>query len=346
MTIRRFVVSGVHSLATRSGLMARLCASRWRSRRLLILCYHGFSLRDEHQWRPALYMTGDTFAARLGQLTRLGATVLPLSEALDRLHRGALPKAAVAITVDDGMYDFLEIAYPVLRRWGFPVTLYCSTWYVENDLPVFDVMMGYLLWRGVENRCEAVTLEELGRTVLLTDRDSARRAGGELLSVVRQRHYSGTQKHEILERLATGVGEDLESLRARRILSLLRPHELQALDPSIVDVQLHTHRHRSPMEREEFIREIRDNRDALVSAGLGKKELVHFCYPSGVHAVTQLPWLREVGITSATTCRPGLASRRSDPLVLPRYVDTQDTPAWEFAGWVSGLRDLLQPWRR
>ena len=35
-----------------SGIFSLVKNSRWRQQRLLILCYHGTSLEDEHLWRP------------------------------------------------------------------------------------------------------------------------------------------------------------------------------------------------------------------------------------------------------------------------------------------------------
>ena len=61
--------------------------SRWRSRRLLILCYHGFALEDEHLWNPSLYVTQGHLEARLAFLAGEGYTILSLAEGLARLRR-------------------------------------------------------------------------------------------------------------------------------------------------------------------------------------------------------------------------------------------------------------------
>jgi hypothetical protein len=51
--------------------------SRWRSRQLLILAYHGVSLDDEHEWDSALYMPQDLFRQRMEALRRGNYAVLP-----------------------------------------------------------------------------------------------------------------------------------------------------------------------------------------------------------------------------------------------------------------------------
>ena len=54
-----------------------------------------------------------------------------------------------------------------------------------------------------------------------------------------------------------------------------------------------------------------------------------------------LPWLAELGVVSATTCDPGLASARSQPLLLHRFIDTTGKPALEFESWLTGVGALL-----
>ncbi|HMC27800.1 MAG TPA: hypothetical protein VKM56_08410, partial [Verrucomicrobiae bacterium] len=71
-------------LLQNTGVFRLLRESEWRRQRLLILCYHGISLEDEHQWRPGLYMEPKTLEQRLRILRTGDYNVLPLGEALQR----------------------------------------------------------------------------------------------------------------------------------------------------------------------------------------------------------------------------------------------------------------------
>lgn len=315
--------------------------SRWRSSRLLILCYHGFAQDDEHLWNPSLYVTQSHLESRLAFLAAEGYVILPLAEGLGRLAAGTLPARAVAITVDDGTYDFHAVGYPVFKRLQIPVTLYVSTYYVFDRRPIFDGACHYLLWKAwsMANGQLKDPLKESGPP-LRTAAECAQASLRACETASRER-WSADHKHDWLGWYARQLGLDWEAFLRRRFIALMSPDEIGALDPTIVDVQLHTHRHRVPEEHELFLRELDDNRRALTACGLDPRRLTHFCYPGGVHRPALLPWLAEVGVTSAVTTDPGLASIGHHPLLLPRFIDTGTTSEVEFEGWVSGLRHFI-----
>lgn len=325
------------------GAFSVVQGSAWRRRRLLILAYHGVSLDDEHLWDGALYMPPDCFAARMRALKKSGATVLPLGEAVERLYADDLPERSVALTFDDGAYDFARQAFPVISEFGFPVTLYLTTFYTHFNKPVFDVFCSYLLWKGRAGRLD---LKELtGEPLSLNlSADGARAAAlGALHRFARERGLSAEEKDALASELAKRLGIDYEELAARRLMHLLRPEEVRQLAEAGVDVQLHTHRHRVPLSRELFRREIEDNRASIRE--MTGRDATHFCYPSGVHDPSFLPWLTELGIRSATTCDTGYASRASERLLLPRLLDVTSLSPIEFEGWLTGVSAAL-PRRR
>src|ERR1700757_587658 len=121
-----------------AGVFQVVADSHWRRNRLLILCYHGTSLEDEHQWRPALYMDPKLLEQRFETLKRERCSILPLGEGLQRLQSGTLPPRSVAITFDDGTHDFYRQAYPLLKRYQFPATVYQTTYYMDYQRPVFN----------------------------------------------------------------------------------------------------------------------------------------------------------------------------------------------------------------
>jgi len=333
------IKQAVLSAAKTSGVFSLVRNSKWRRERLLILAYHGIALDDEHQWNPALYMRPDYFRARLQLIKESGHTVLPLSEALRCLYAGDLPEQSVALTFDDGNYDFYQQAYPILKEFNFPATLYLTTFYSHYNRPVFDVMLSYLLWKG---QGATLNLRELsGQDVTVELAGEAARAATfkQLHEFAGKNKFSAEEKDELCARLARHLRVDYSELLRKRLLHIMTPEEVSRVASEGVDIQLHTHRHRTPLDRNLFAREIEDNRKSI-EAMTGSIP-THFCYPSGVYNDSFFPWLRELGVESATTCDPYIATRISEPLLLPRLVDGSNLSPVEFQGWLAGISTIL-----
>ncbi len=344
MTVFHRLKSRLLLVAQKQGLFRLLAHSRWRSRRLLILCFHGVSTHDEHQWSPELYVAPSTLNGRLELLRKRRYNVLPLSEALHRLYAQTLPEKSVALTFDDGAYDFYAEAYPILREFGFPATLYLTTFYCAYQRPVFETISSYLLWKGQGRAVDATGLvAEPGEIRIPSARPDVRaELHARVLTFARERHLSAEAKDDVARVLAQRLGEDYGDICRRRFLHIINADELRALDPKLVSVQLHTHRHRTPDNEILFAREIQDNRRFISSLLPQPPTLVHFCYPSGRYLRSFLPWLRDLSIVSATTCDPGLADSAADPLLLPRFVDSNENSQANFEAWTSGF----WPWIR
>ena len=319
------------------GVSKLALSSYWRRQKLLILCYHGISLADEHEWDGSLYMSPALFRSRLEQLQKAGCTVLALPEAIRALYAGELPPRAVAITFDDGFYDFYARAMPLAKEFGYPLTVYLTTYYICFNRPVFDPALQYILWKS---RGRTLTLPEASvNSVVLTD-ESRRSLNRQLYQYVTEQQFTGQQKDEFLQRLAHAAGGiAYENLREKRLLHLMTPEEVVSVGHMGADVQLHTHRHRVSNGKEQFQREIADNRERIEE--ITHQSPTHFCYPSGFFLPDYPEWLREMKVESATTCIPGIAGPSTSPLMLPRLVDTSTLTAVEFGGWVSGLASLL-----
>lgn len=91
-----------------------------------VLCYHRFGPRASK-----LNVTPAAFEAQMEYLARNGYAVISMKR-LARFLEGkeGLPEKSVVITIDDGYRSTFEIAYPILRKFGFPATVFLYTDFV------------------------------------------------------------------------------------------------------------------------------------------------------------------------------------------------------------------------
>ncbi len=333
----------LQAIKTIGGLQLML-DSAWRQRRLLILCYHGVSLADEHEWNPALYMPPQDLQQRLEILRASRCAVLPLGEAVQRLYAGALPPRSVVLTFDDGYFDFYDQAFPLLRQFDVPATVYLTTLRCGHRGPIFKLACTYMLWKA---RGQVVSVEDgLSGEPIAWDLRTVDGRARALKAVVTASEREGLDiegKDRLAARLASWVGVDYDAIVRRRMLTIMTPDEVRTLSSAGIDFQLHTHSHNTPSESARFGQEIAVNR-GVIETMTGRRAR-HFCYPSGAYRPEFLPWLTSADVVSATTCDPWLASTRTNPLLLPRFVDGAGRTAVEFEGWVSGAATLLSKHR-
>ena len=346
-TISRFLIST--ALHTARGLGFFALARKRTADRLRILCYHGVSLKDEHRWRPPLYMTRTKFASRLDYLTEAGYPVIGLDEAIERFETGCLPQGATVITFDDGFKDFRYQALPELTRRNLPATLYVTTYHAVKQTPVFRLIVDYMFWLSTASSIDltqvsalpADYLDEVGRQHdILGD---ARHALSWRLVRFAETRLSESERVLLARQVGHALGVDFDAIRETGMFGIVDETEMRDMARAGVDIQLHTHRHVLPDDAAGLNREIADNRTVLEPLAGPQR---HFCYPSGIWAAGQLPMLRAAGVVSATTCDIGMNPPDQDPLILRRFLDGQQVTQIRFEAEMSGFCDLLRDLKR
>jgi peptidoglycan/xylan/chitin deacetylase (PgdA/CDA1 family) len=153
-----------------------------------ILCYHNLG----PQSKGRLVLGVSQFEQQMRYLKDNGYRVIRLSDFIEWLQlKRQLPKRAVVVTFDDGYRAFREYAYPILKEFGFPATLFVYTDYIgagRNALGWEDLRT--LAAEGFDVQAHSKTHGDLRRASGETDAQYARRMQAELAEPLKlfQRH--------------------------------------------------------------------------------------------------------------------------------------------------------------
>lgn len=111
-----------------------------------ILMYHSIASNDD-------FLTVDPrkFDLQINYL-RENYTIVSLEEIAACIRNAQkLPRKAVAITFDDGYEDCYLNAYPYLRDYDLPATVFVSTAYVGKEWPFTRCRLRMLTWKEIED---------------------------------------------------------------------------------------------------------------------------------------------------------------------------------------------------
>jgi len=99
-----------------------------RSAKVMVLCYHRF----EDNPHDALAIAPAEFRAQMQQLKDAGIQVVTMKDFLAwRRGERSIPSKSAVITIDDGYVSGYSVAWPMLKEFGYPFTMFIYTNYIN-----------------------------------------------------------------------------------------------------------------------------------------------------------------------------------------------------------------------
>jgi peptidoglycan/xylan/chitin deacetylase (PgdA/CDA1 family) len=126
-----------------------------------VLCYHQFSETGIDK----MTVTRSAFEKQMRFLKDEGYRVISLDQLLDFIDfKGQLPGKAVVITIDDGWRSTYDIAYPILKEYGYPATLFVYTDLIVGGAKTLDWdLIREMSVNGIDVQCHTKTHSDLNR---------------------------------------------------------------------------------------------------------------------------------------------------------------------------------------
>jgi peptidoglycan/xylan/chitin deacetylase (PgdA/CDA1 family) len=98
--------------------------------RVAVLGYHDFS---ETERETAMRIRTSKFRKQMEAIRQLGLPVIPMADFIAwKEGTKEIPAKAVVITIDDGWISTYTQAYPILKEFGYPFTVYLYKNYVDG----------------------------------------------------------------------------------------------------------------------------------------------------------------------------------------------------------------------
>lgn len=297
-----------------------------------------------------LRITPDFLERVVRQILARGFECISLDDLPGRVADPAPRPPFACFTFDDGYRDNRDHAFPILRRYGVPHTLYVPTDYPDGR--------GDLWWLVLE-----AAIREAGVLDVAIGGETERHATGTVAEKERAfdaiywrlRSLPEHTARAIVARLARDAGVDDAAL-CRELIMTWDEIRAAARDP-LLTIGAHTCAHYalSKLDAAEVRREMADSR-RRIEAETGR-DCRHFSYPYGCERSAgprEFAIAREVGFETAVTTRKGLVHRgHADALTaIPRlslngdfqserYIDVM-LSGLPFAMW-NTARSLLSP---
>jgi peptidoglycan/xylan/chitin deacetylase (PgdA/CDA1 family) len=265
--------------------------------------------QDAFQPNKLLEITPAFLEVVVRQLRQSDVDIISLDEMHRRLTMGKFPRRFVCLTFDDGYRDNLEFAYPILKKYDVPFTVYVASHFADR--------MGELWWVALEAaiaRNDHVTqqIDGTDRTFEMSSSAQKQAAFDHIYRWLRGLPAESDLRRAIRE-LSARCGVELPALCSGLCMDWAEIKTL-AQDP-LVTIGAHTVTHPILAKVDETTarRELEECRTKIETM-LGVRPR-HLAYPVGDRSAAgprEFKIAAELGFATAVTTRPGV--------VFPQHV--------------------------
>jgi peptidoglycan/xylan/chitin deacetylase (PgdA/CDA1 family) len=316
-------------------------ALSWANRRkIVILMYHGFTDSPAHtgvENFQGLHLHVDMFQAHLEYL-RNHFSIISLETLMDHyLHGRTLPPNPVVVTMDDGFRSNYTLAFPLLRKYQVPATIFLATAFVDEKRHQWADRVEYAVDHATPDALAALSAE------YATDGNPGLSRGGSLVQLkARLKSIPQEQRAAIVEAIEDRLACSL--LTAPEIPAIYQPLEWSEIEEmrgtGLVSFGNHTVSH-FILSRctPEVVREELSVAKRVIEERTGAPCPL-FCYPNGARGdfdARTRDIVQEVGHMCALTTVAGFNDARSDVYGLKRVGVLNGQSFADFVMTVAGV---------
>jgi len=286
-----------------------------KRKKLFILIYHRVFIEPDFMNPGEVDKTA--FSWQMELISKY-FNVLPMSDALQKLHSESLPARAVCISFDDGYADNFTTALPILQQLNLPAIFFIASGYLDGGRMWNDTII-----EAIRN-CQAPELDlsavSLGRHDVSTACAKSA-AASTIINEIKHLHPDKRQQ------LATFIAA--QSPNAQHDL-MMTSAQLKQLHASGMEIGGHTVSHPilAKLDPDAAWLEIHNNKVFLEN--LLSQPLRFFAYPNGKpgkdYLQEQIPLIKKAGYQAGLSTIWGVCKRTSDTWQLPRFTPWDKDP--------------------
>lgn len=291
----------------------------------IILAYHRVLPAASEELRfiqPGMYVTTETFEKHMKYVNEHYHVI-----ALEELIKNPGIKNACIITFDDGWYDNYQYAFPILKKYSIPATIFLATNLIGTNTWAWPDRISYYIHSVPKDQVVSI-IDMLSTHGLIIPRR---------ISMISSSKSRAVISDEIINHLKTMTEDARNSLTAlldscmETLMSALnrqRPWmtwtEIKEMSSGNIAFGAHSHNHviLTQTNTEEATKEIADSKNTLIDK-LGKPVSM-FSYPNGNFNRELMRIIDNLGFKLAVTTRPGMLDESENPLALRRILIHND----------------------
>ena len=277
--------------------------------RLTILMYH--RVLPTHDPMTPDVTDAATFERHMSAISKV-FNVLRLDESIDQLYGGRLRPMSLAITFDDGHTDNLEIATPILKKYGLHATFFLSTGFMDGTL-MYNDLVTEAVRRAPSGQLK---LDWLGlKDAHISDAASRQAVIGAVVQTIK--YFDSLKRAEVCNRLESIAAEPLPTNLMMNYDQIVRLHR------EGMGIGAHTKSHPilTRVTDEEALNQMLQNKNDLTSITGTAPRL--FAYPNGKPVVDfnarHIEMVRQAGFDAALTTSFGAVTKAVDRFQIPRH---------------------------
>jgi len=281
------------------------------SNKFLVLMYHRIIPKKEANpgIQAGMYVEPKTFEIHIVYLKKY-FHIIPLSETMNNSGKSfsLKTKPNCILTFDDGWFDFYKYAYPILKAYEVPATVFLPTKFIDTKDQFWTDALIQLCY-GKKHGKEVCRKKQASSDPII---DLLESSGGTLET--RLERAIGMMKslplaeiNRILADLSERWGID-PTPQERDFLTWDEVREMHRSGLVYFGSHTETHRILTTLGDDEIDRELRQSKDRLVTEGVVDPTCLPFAYPNGDYNEKILNLVKKNGYSLAVTTKKGWVS--------------------------------------